>query len=98
MSAPEPTPKAREQYTRRTWLNDTDTLIVTKRGGGERRIEACKWYINRRTPVGEDAELWERMPYGGRREIQRVNIIAVERGKKTWGDGCECGKRKEAKP
>ena len=66
-----------EQY--RTCLNQTDTLIVQKRGGGERHIQNGKWWINRNTPVGEDAELWERMPYGGKRQIDFDKIIAIIR-------------------
>lgn len=51
-------------------------LVVKKRGGGTRQIKAGKWWINKRTPVGEDAELWERMPHQGRRIIPYKNIIA----------------------
>lgn len=61
------------------FLLNSDTLIVVKRGGGEREITPNKWWINRRTPVGEDVELFERMPYGGRRHIDKSKIIAVKR-------------------
>lgn len=54
------------------------TIYVKKRGGGERAIPPGKWYINRNTPVGEDAEIWERMPHNGRREIFRQDILRVD--------------------
>lgn len=60
-------------------LDQRDTLIVKKRGGGERRIKSGKWWINRNTPVGEDAEVWERMPHDGRRRIHYSKIIATEK-------------------
>jgi len=63
----------------RVCLNPAHTLIVKKRGGGERRIPPHKWWINRNTPVGEDAEIWERMPHEGRRYISYSDIIAMER-------------------
>lgn len=53
-------------------------LIVKKRGGGERRIPADKWFADRRVDVGESADLYERMPHGGKRPINRANIIRRE--------------------
>lgn len=53
-------------------------LIVRKRSGGERVIEPHKFWINRNTPRGEDAEIWERMPHQGRREIRWSEVIRKE--------------------
>jgi len=53
-------------------------LVIRKRGGGERVIEPAKFWINRNTPRGEDAEIWERMPYEGRREILWSQVIRKE--------------------
>lgn len=60
-------------------IYDADTLIVKNRLGNERRIPPAKWWINKRTPVGEDAELWERMPHSGRRQIYLDEVVALER-------------------
>ena len=60
-------------------LRPEDVLIVRKRGGGERQIAAGKWWINRNTPVGDEAELFERMPHQGYRNIEWKNLIAIER-------------------
>lgn len=56
-------------------LDERKPLIVRKRGGGERVIPAGRWWINRNTPVGEDAQFWEIKPYNGRREILRREIL-----------------------
>ena len=69
----------RIEYSRVMCTYEGDTLIVRKRGGGERRIPSGKWWINRNTPVGDDAELFERMPYNGRKELRWDDLIAVER-------------------
>lgn len=66
-------------YDHYTCTREGDTLIMRKRGGGERRIPAGKWWVNRNTPVGEDAELIERMPHNGYRYLDWRNLIAVER-------------------
>ena len=55
-----------------------DTLILKGRGGKERRIPPSKWWINRNTPVGEEADLYERKPYGGKRLINWDEVIALE--------------------
>ncbi len=65
-------------YSNAVRLQDGDNLIVRKRNG-ERRILSSKWFINRHTPVGEDAELFERKAYGGRRLIFWDDLIAIER-------------------
>lgn len=56
-------------------MNIDNDLVVKKRGGGEKIIPAGKWWINRNTPVGEDAEFWERMPWDGRRIIPNSDVI-----------------------
>ncbi len=61
-----------------TPLRKGAALILKKRGGGERRVACGSWWINRNTPVGEDAEIWEHKPYGGRREIRFSEIVALE--------------------
>ena len=53
-------------------------LVVKKRGGGERVIEPKKFWINRNTPVGDDAEIWERMPHEGRRYIPWSSVVHKE--------------------
>lgn len=59
-------------------LHREATLIIKARGGKERQISPDKWWVNRNTPVGEDAELWERMPYQGKRRIPWDKIVAME--------------------
>lgn len=63
----------------RDQLRSGDTLILAKRGGGERFVPGDKWWIDRNTPVGEDADLYERKPYGGKRYVSWKELIAVER-------------------
>lgn len=59
-------------------LRQGDTIVVRSRNG-ERKIPAGKWWVNRNTPVGEDAELWEEKPWNGRRYIDWSDVVAVER-------------------
>jgi hypothetical protein len=54
------------------------SLVVKKRGGGERTIPPHKFWINRNTPVGEDAEIWEHMPHDGKRFIRWSDVIRKE--------------------
>ena len=68
----------RTPYTKFSPLNLDMSLIVRKRGGGERIIKRGKWWINKNTPVGEDAEIWEEKPWGGRKLIEFSEIIATE--------------------
>lgn len=56
-----------------------EILIVEKRGGGERAIPSGKWYIDRYTEVGEDADFYEVMPHEGRRFIPLCTIIRREK-------------------
>jgi len=65
-------------YSKILSLNDKDVLIY-KYGNRERKIPPNKWWVNRRTAVGEDAELYERKPYNGKKMLDWDNIIAVER-------------------
>lgn len=52
-------------------------ILYPKRNGEYRVIKAGSWWINRNTPVGEPAELWERKPYGGRK------LLDIEKMKKS---------------
>ena len=64
----------------RTGLREGDTLVYkAKTASGERLIQPGNWWLNRNTPVGEDAELWERKPYQGRKWLSFDKIIAVIR-------------------
>ena len=56
----------------------TDTLVLKGRAGKERRLVPGKWWINRNTPVGEDADIYESKPYGGRRWVNPVEIVRCE--------------------
>jgi len=68
----------REKYDRyKTLLHQgIDSLVLRGRSGKERILPPDKWYINRNTPVGEDADIWERKPWGGKKWINS-EIIAV---------------------
>lgn len=47
-------------------LDERLPLIVKARTqSGTRDIPSHKWWINRNTPVGEDADVYEKKPYGG---------------------------------
>ncbi len=72
--------RVRIPHTSRTSLLDDDALVVTKRGGGERILEPEQYCVNRNTPVGEDADLYELKPHGGRRYRQWSDVIAILRG------------------
>ncbi len=57
---------------------DKDILIrASLNGRGEYRI--TNWFVNRNTPVGDDADYYERMPHGGSRYIDWNKLIAIER-------------------
>jgi len=63
-----------------SYLNqEKDTLVVKKRGGGERKIKPGMWWIFKGTGIGEDGEIYERKAYDGRRYIPYDSIIAVEK-------------------
>lgn len=42
---------------------------------GERDIHPHNWWINRNTPVGEDADVYERKPHNGYRRIPWRDIL-----------------------
>ncbi len=72
--------KIRIPYDRKqTLLYDEDDLVVLRRNKKEKVIKSCNWWINRRTPVGEPAEWFERKPYGGQRQMDPKEIIAILR-------------------
>jgi len=52
--------------------------LVLKSPKGEKVVPPGKWWINRNTPVGEDADYWERMPYGGKRWINDKIVAFIE--------------------
>jgi len=54
------------------------SLVVKKRGGGERVIPPEKFWIDRNTPVGEDADIYECKPWGGKRYIPWSDVIRKE--------------------
>lgn len=62
-----------------TFLYRSDTLILKGKNGKERKLKPAKWWINKNTPVGEDANLFERKPYDGNRYISWKELIAIER-------------------
>lgn len=62
-------------------LREGDTIYVKKRGGGERAIKPGKWWINRNTPVGDDADLWELKPHDGKKYISWNDVIRTQSAK-----------------
>ena len=69
---------ARLSYPSECSLHNSDALVYKTRDK-EQIIMPGKWWINKNTPVGEDAELWKRMAWNGRRELNFNNIVAVYR-------------------
>lgn len=55
-----------------------DTLIVLK-NKKPKLIPSHKWWIDRNTPVGEDADLWEIKPHGGRARVMFEQVIGLIR-------------------
>lgn len=51
------------------------TYVIKKRGGGEKHLAPGKYYLDRDTPVGDDACLYELKPYGGMRYIPWSAVI-----------------------
>ena len=76
-----PLTKDRERLERAQYgaLFPNDHIIYKKRGGGEKLIPSNKWRINRNTPVGEPADLYEERPYGGLKLLEWNNVIGVYR-------------------
>jgi hypothetical protein len=62
------------------WIKPTDSVVLKRyRYDRERIIKPGKWYIDRNTPVGDDARFYERKPYGGKREVPFQEIVAILR-------------------
>lgn len=60
---------------------DEDLIVKSSRtGSGIRVIPAYKWFIDRSTEAGEDADIYEIKPHGGRKWIP-WNVV-VERRKR----------------
>lgn len=59
-------------------LDTRKTLLVISRRGCVKRIRPGKWFIDRKTPVGEDADIYELKAYGGKKLIKRERIIGNE--------------------
>jgi hypothetical protein len=51
------------------------SLIVKKRGGGERVIPAGKWFYDIDTGKDNDVDVYEVKPYGGMRFVRRDTIL-----------------------
>lgn len=49
-------------------------IVRAKNASGERIIPPGKWWIDRNTERGEDADIYERKPHQGRKLIDRKNI------------------------
>jgi len=50
--------------------------VIVKRGKDKYKIiDEKKLIINRNTPVGEDADFYEKKPYGGKKMIDPLVII-----------------------
>jgi len=52
-----------------------EIIIYQDTNGVVREIPPNKYWINRRTSIGEDAELWERKSHGGKRLLQWNRVI-----------------------
>lgn len=59
------------------YMNEKNNLIV-RYGKRERTILAGKWFIDRNTPVGEDADIYEIKPFGGKRFIPLNKVLRTE--------------------
>ena len=56
-------------------MSTEEILIYKDYNGIVREILPHNYWINRRTPVGEHAELWERKPHGGKRLLEWNRVI-----------------------
>lgn len=50
-------------------------VVVCRNAKGSRDIPARKWWVHRDTPVGEDADIYERKPYGGNKYHPYTKIL-----------------------
>jgi hypothetical protein len=57
------------------YLSRTKSLILRRNDGKLKILEPEKWFINQYTEVGEDADIYEIKPYGGKRLINRNEIV-----------------------
>lgn len=55
---------------------DTRFPLTVRTCKGVRVIAAGKWFIDRSTSVGEDADIYEWMPHNGKRLINRQDIVS----------------------
>jgi hypothetical protein len=53
-------------------------ILRVKVGNRIRQIPQYKWFIDRSTEVGEDADYYEIKPYGGKKLIDRRKICRKE--------------------
>lgn len=53
---------------------DNYDILYPKRDGSYRIIKAGSWFIFRGTPCGEDAELYEIKPYGGKKLLDIYKV------------------------
>lgn len=56
-------------------MSFAETIIYKDKNGIVREIHPNKYWINRRTSTGEDAELWERKQYGGKRLLEWNRVV-----------------------
>jgi len=62
------------------WCADTrDDIYLLRKTGKIKCIKSGNWWVNRSTPVGEDAEFYERKPYGGNRQFYESEIVGIEK-------------------
>ena len=54
-------------------------VLIRKAKTTDREYRVTKYFINGRTPVGEDSELYEVKPFGGRHAIEWCDIVKIER-------------------
>ena len=67
----------RKEYTGNRLLDDDFIVIINRKK--EKIIPPHKWFINKNTPVGEDAELYEIKPHGGKKRVDFNDIVATMR-------------------
>jgi hypothetical protein len=67
-------------YKPSLWIDPVDSLVLKRsKSAKERTIKGGNWFIDRNTPVGDDAILYERKPYGGKREVALREVVAIIR-------------------
>lgn len=53
-------------------------LRLRRKSGQIKTLQPHQWMLDQNTPLGEDADLYERKPYRGRRLIDRREIVHEE--------------------